>query len=147
MAAGEQVGDGQAVGDDLHGAADEQPRDFERGGAAVEQNRIPVANTGRGRPGDQALLGDLARGAVLQRGQHRAFTHKHGSAMDALDQSLVVPVIQVAPQSRFRDLHCFRQIRKGDESPLGDQIQHVSPAFLHKHRQYLRDIDGLLDNL
>ena len=135
---------GKTVGDDLQRSAHQQARHFQRRRAAVEQDRVAVLNAGGGRAGDGALLVELAGRAFLQGRQRGGIADVHGPAVRAPQQSLLVPVIQIAAQRRFGNVDRSRQIGQRDEAALTDQIQHPLTAFLNQHDSSLLELERIL---
>ncbi len=91
--------------------ADQQAGDLQRRRAAVEQDRVAVRNPRRRRPGDGALLLQLTGRTFFQGRQRRRIAHVNGTAVGAPDGPLLVPVVQVAADGRFRHLHRLGQVR------------------------------------
>src|SRR5262249_51973538 len=103
------------------------------GCAAVEENGVAILNPLGGCLGDESLLLELTLGSLFQGRQTGSFTDKHCPAVDSLDQSLPIPVVQIAPQRRFGNLHGLSQVSQGHEPSLTEKIQHTLPALLKQH--------------
>ena len=141
VAVGEQRRDGQAVGHDLHRPADQQPGHFQRRRAAVEQHRVAVAHPGDGRLGHRSLFVRLRRRPLFQGRQGRAVADVDGAAVRPPQRPLLVPVVEIAAQRRFRRLDRLGQIGQGDEAAFADQIQHPLPTFFDQHGVHLPELE------
>jgi hypothetical protein len=56
-------------------------------------------------------------------------------------RSLLMPIIKVAAQRRFRRLHRLGQIRQGDEAALAHQIKHSLPTLFDDHGFHLPELE------
>src|SRR5262249_25119834 len=100
---------------------------------AVEQNGVAILHTCRRRLSDQAFLLQLLARPLLKRRQRRPFAREDRSAMGSAKRSLLVPVIQVTADRRFRNLNLFGQISQNREALLAYQVQHPLTPFLDEH--------------
>src|SRR5262249_222533 len=119
---------------------DQEFRDLQRRRSPIEQNGIAVLHAGRRRPGNRLLLLELARRALLQGRQGRPIADVNGAAVGAFERSLLVPVIQVAPEVRFGNPDGLGEVVQADEALLAYQIQDSFPAFVNKHVQSTRAV-------
>src|SRR5262249_35355789 len=134
-------------GDDLQMPADEQTRHFEGGRATIEQNGVAIAQPSSGGASDLALLVELPGGAFLQGGQAGFLAADHGPAVGAPPPPLLVEVLQVAPDGRFRHLDGLRQLVQGREALPADQIEQTLTAFGDEQWSFLTDIATILKEL
>src|SRR5262249_21769047 len=102
-------------------------------------------------PGNLAFFLDGARGAFLKRGHVLPLAPKHGAAMRALDQAMLVPVIEITANGGLGGVKRFCQFSQCDEATLVHKFQHFLSSFFHNHgtsctflgsfRQFMTEID------
>jgi hypothetical protein len=56
-------------------------------------------------------------------------------------EPLLVPVLQVPAEGRWRRLNGLGQVRQRHETALADQVQHFLTAFIDQHSKILREIE------
>ena len=93
----EKRGDGQAIGDDLDGSADEQLGQFESGGTAIKQDRGAIGNALVHGLGNQPFFDDSGGNPVFEGRQTIADGGgiDLGSAMRAFELSLLIPELKI----------------------------------------------------
>ena len=145
LARGQQLRDRQAVGDDLDGPARQRAGDFQRGRAAVQEDRIAVVEQCGGRAADRALLGGLGGRPVVE-GRHRPdLPRVDGAAVRALDRTGEVERLQVASDGALGHPERPDQLVEGGKPLPGDQVEELLPARLGEHWRPLNGFRRTID--
>ncbi len=134
LAGSRKLGDGQAVGHDLHRPAEQGPSDFKRRRPTVEQHRVAVVDQGCRRLADGPFFQGRAGGPLVESRERPPFGRsEYGPAVGPLDGSGQVERFQVAADRALGDAERLDQFVEGREPLAGDPIQEHSTSRLGEH--------------
>ena len=129
----EQVGHRQRRRNNVQRPPDQQPRKLVGGAAAVQEDCVAVVDQpGRSRRDHVFLfpIGGLLGVKMGQLGRNAGVKH---AAVKTPGHALLLQLIQIAPDRRFRHRKLLGQFRQRGKPPNSDQFQQSAPTLFSQH--------------